>query len=139
MCSIRQPYDSGSRDTKCVDFSRCVEGREHQIHKIWCLSSNGVTREVHLTAQIDVSADTVGHFLTQYLYENGRRIPVIIQIFINGSVKILGITADAWGCGLPFIENVQGPTVTSGWVEENISNQNWGVTPGGPYSNINLG
>ena len=32
---------------------------------------------------------------------------------MNGSVKLLGISADA--CGFPFIENTQAPNFPSGW------------------------
>ena len=94
MGSICRPYDSGSGGTKGVEFIRCVDGQDPQIHEIWCLGSYGVTREVHLTAQIDVGAETVGQVLTQYLSENGRIIPVIGQISINGNFELLGIPAD---------------------------------------------
>ena len=73
--------------------------------------------------------------MTNYLAENGRRITVIGQISIKGSVKRLGIPSDAWGCGLPFIENIQDPTVTHGWGDEDTSNQKCLVIPGEPYSN----
>ena len=109
MGSIHVPADSASRGTEGVEFIQFVDGQEPQIHEILCLGTNGVTCEVHPTAQIDVGAKTIGQFTTQYLPENGCRIPVIGQICINGSVKILGIHADAWGYGLLFIENVQDP------------------------------
>ena len=91
-----------------------------------------------MTARIDVSAETLGYFSTQYLAENGRRIPVIGQISINGCVNFLGISADAWGCGLLFIENVRAPTVLSGWGDCNTVNQNWGVTLRRPFGNITV-
>ena len=78
----------------------------------------------------------MGQFKTNYLAENGRRIPVIGQLSIYGSVKLLGILADAWGHVLPFIENLQAPTVPSGCGDTNTSNQNQGVFPVGPYRNI---
>ena len=70
--------------------------------------------------------------MTNYLAENGCRIPFIGELFINGSIKILGIPAEAWGRGFPFIESLQAPTVTSGWGDANTCNQNWGVSPGVP-------
>ena len=117
MGSIRQPSNS------CIGGTKGV-GQKPQIHEIWCPGSNGVTREVHLTVQVDVGAETVGQFSTQYFLENGRRIPVICQISINRSVKLLDIPADAWGFGLPFIENVQAPTVPHGCGDADTSNQN---------------
>ena len=125
MGSIHRPSDSGRGDTKGVGFFRCVDVQEPLINKIWCLGSDGVTREVHLTAQIYFNAETVGQFLTQYLTENGRIILVIGQIFINRGVKLLGIPADAWGCGFLFIENIECPIVPSSWGDVDTSNQNW--------------
>ena len=60
------------------------------MHEIWCLGSDGITCEVHSTAQMDVGSETVGHFATQYFSENGRRIPIIGRIAINISVKKFG-------------------------------------------------
>ena len=94
------------------------------MQKIWCLGYDSVTREVHTTAQIYVGADTVGQFATQYFSENVRRIPIIGQISVNINFKLLGIPADAWGCGLPFIDNVLAPTVNHGWGEKDTSNYN---------------
>ena len=106
------------------------------MHKIWCLGSDGVNCEFRPKAQIYVGAETVGQFVTQYFAENGRRIPIIGQISINGSVKILGIPDDDWVCGLPFIENVLDLTVPHGWGDNDTSNQNWPIIPGGAYSNV---
>ena len=60
--SIRWPFDSGSRGTKVPEFIRCVDGREPQMHEVWYLGFNGITREVHPTAQVDVGAGVVGEF-----------------------------------------------------------------------------
>ena len=130
MGSIRRPSNSGSIGTKGIEFIRCVDGHEPQIHKIWCLGYDGVTLEVHLTAQIEVCAGTVGQFMTNYLAENGCRTPVIGQFSITGSVKLLGIPFSAWGHVLLFIENLQAPTATYGWGDANNSNQKWGVIQG---------
>ena len=48
----------------------------------------------------------------------------------------MGIPADAWGYGFIFIENAQAPNVSYGCGDADILNYNWGVTPGGPYSNV---
>ena len=108
------------------------------MHKIWCLSSDSVTHEFHPTAQIDVVAETVGQFSAQYFSENGRRFTLIGQISINGSVKLLGISADAWVCRFPFVDNVLAPTVIHSWGDNDISNQNWLVIPGGTYITLQL-
>ena len=85
------------------------------MHKMCCLCSDGVTYEVHTTTRIDVSAETVGLFATQYFAENGRKIPIIIQISVNGNVKRLGIPADASGYGWPFNDNFLASTVSHSW------------------------
>ena len=64
MGSIHSPSDSGNGGTEGVEFIRCVDGQESQMHKIWSIGSDGITREVHPTEQVDVSAGTVGRFLT---------------------------------------------------------------------------
>ena len=70
------------------------------MHEIWCLGSDDITREVHPTAQVDVGAGVVGQFLPNYLSENGRTIPILGQIFFNGSVALLGI---------PYFHRTSGP------------------------------
>ena len=136
MGLIRWPSYFASGGTEGVEFIQCVDGQEPQIHKMWCLSSDSITPEVHPTARISVGAETVGQFSTQYFSENRRRIPVIVQISINRGVQILGNPADAWGCGLLFIDNVQAPTVPHGWGEDVTSNQNCPFILGGPYINV---
>ena len=74
---IRGPYYSCIRGTNGVDFILCADIWDTQMHKIWCLGSNGITCEVHLTAKMDVGADTFGQFATHHFSENGCRIPVI--------------------------------------------------------------
>ena len=124
MGPICRPSYSGSRGTEVVEFIQCVDGQDAQMHKIWCIYSDGVTREVQLKAQIDIGVETFGHFLTQYFAQSVRRIPVISQISINGSVKLWGIPAYAWVCGLMFIENAKAPTLSNGWGVRDTSNQN---------------
>ena len=72
--------------------------------------------------------------MTNYLDENGRRITIIGQIYINGSAQLLGIPGFSRNSGLLFIENLQAPTAPTGWGHANTSNKNWGVILGGPYS-----
>ena len=138
MGSICQISDSVCGGNKDVEFIQCVDGREPQTHKIWCLGSNSVTRDFHPTAQIDVGSETSRQFSTQYFAKNCRIIPVIGQTSVNRSVEILGIPYDAWEFGLPFLENILAPTMPRGWGDNDNSNKNWPVIPGGPYHNISL-
>ena len=91
MESIRRSSNSGSGGTEDVDFIQCVDSQEPQIHNIWCLSSDGVTRKIHPTMQAEVAAGTVVQFKNNFLAENGCRIPIIGPNFISGSVQLLGI------------------------------------------------
>ena len=88
---IRRPYDYSNGDTEDIEFIRCVDGRDPQLHEMWCLSLDNVIRKIYPTAQIEVGAGTVGELTTNYLAENGRRILIIGQISINISVQFLGI------------------------------------------------
>ena len=72
--------------------------------------------------------------MTNYLDENGRRITTIGQIYINGSAQLLGIPGFSRNSGLLFIENLQDPTMPTGWGHGDNSNNNWGPSPGGTYS-----
>ena len=64
MGPIYRRSDSVSGVAEGVEFIRCIDGWEPQIHEIWCPGSNGVTREVHPIAQIDVGTETIGQSLT---------------------------------------------------------------------------
>ena len=96
------------------------------MHEIWCLSSDRITREVHPTAQLDVSAGVIGQFLSDYLAENGRRIPILGQISINGSVEYLGIP-DFHRTSEPFWDdNILAPSSSWGY-GGTTTNKNRGV------------
>ena len=138
IVSIRLPSDSGRGGTKNVEFIRCVDVREPQKHKIWSLGSNGITCEVHPTAQVDVGAGTMGQLLTDYLAENGGIIPIFGQIYINGSVKIWGIPDFHRTSGPMFIENLRSPHYTTDWRHGGTSNHNWPAIAGGSYQNISI-
>ena len=64
--------------------------------------------------------------MTDYLAENGRRTQIIGKIYINNSVQFLGVPAQAWGHGLPFIRNLQAPAEATWWESGNYSNQDCG-------------
>ena len=69
MGSIYRLSDYGSRGTKNVDFIRCVNGWDPQLPKVWCLSSNNVTCELHPLARVEFDAGTVRHFTINDLYK----------------------------------------------------------------------
>ena len=76
--------------------------------------------------------------MIDYLAENGLRIPIIRQLSINGSVKVLGIPDFPRGSGLLFITNLKDPTDPTGWRHGGTSNQNWAFIPGGHYRNTRV-
>ena len=65
--SIRRHSTYGGGDAEGPEFIQYVDGREPQIHEVWAFGSNGITREVHPTVQVDVVDGVMG--------ECGRRIP----------------------------------------------------------------
>ena len=121
-----------------VEFIRCIDGWDPQIHEVWCLGSGSVTCEIHLTEKVEVGDGTVRQFTTNYLAENGRIIPIIGQLSINRSVELLGIPKFSRKSGLLFIENLKSLTVTTVWGHDDTFNHNWGVSPGGPYRNVKV-
>ena len=127
--SILRPSNSGSGGTELSEFIWCVDGREPQIHEVWAFGSDGITREVNPTAQVDAGAGVVGEFSSNYLTESGIRVPILGQIFINGSVEYLGIP-DFQRTGGPFWdENLLDPCFS--WGDSGTTtNQNWLVEPG---------
>ena len=105
MGSIHRTLDSSSGSTKYTDFIQCVDGREPQIHKFWCLGLDGITREFHPTAHVEVSAGAVEKFVTDYLAKNECQINIIRQLSINDSVQFLVFSDQSWGTIIPFICN----------------------------------
>ena len=89
--SILWTSDSGSGSTEDVEFIRYIDGQDHQINEMMCLGSDGVTRKIHPKAQVEVAAGTVGQFTTNYLSGNGRILPIVGQLSINGSFQLLDI------------------------------------------------
>ena len=72
--SILRTSASGSWGADGSKFVCCVDGRDPQMHEVWCFGSNGITREVHPTVRVEVGAGIVGNFSINYLTENGRRV-----------------------------------------------------------------
>ena len=86
------------------------------MHEIRYLGSGGVTREVHPTVLLDVGYGVVEQFLSDYLAENGRRIPILDQIFINGGVELLVIPDFRRTSGPMYTDNILAPHDITGWV-----------------------
>ena len=126
MGYICRPLDYGIGSTEANNFIQCVDDQEPQIHELWCLVLDKIICEVHPTAQVEVTAGTVGEFETDYLAENGRRIQIIGQISVNDSVQFLGVPNQGGGSGLALICNLQAHVEATGWGSGNYSNQDWG-------------
>ena len=133
--SIGQTSDYSSGDAEGPNFIWCVDGREPPIHEVLAFGDNGVTREVHPTAWVDVGAGVVREFASYYLTESGRRIPIFGRISINGSVEYFGIS-DFYRTGGPFwIDNLLATHYS--WGDGGITiNHNWGSQPEGPSGNV---
>ena len=61
------------------------------MRKMWDFGSNGMMREAHPTSQLQVGAGVVREFSSDCLTESGHGVPILGQIFNNGSVQYLGI------------------------------------------------
>ena len=83
--------NSGSGVKDGPKFIRCIDGGQPQIHDVWNFRDDGVTREVHTTAHVDVGTAYVGEFAINYLTPTWRRVSMFGRNYINGSVKWLGI------------------------------------------------
>ena len=90
--SICRPSYYGSGYEDGPEFIQFVEGRDPQIHEVWTFGEDGVTREFHKTAQVDVGAVFAREFATDYLTKSWHRVPMFGRISINGSVEWLGVT-----------------------------------------------
>ena len=90
MGYICRPSDTGSGGSDDTEVIQCIDGQEPQIHKLWCLVLDNITCNAHPTAQVEVGYGTMKEFTTDYLAENGRIIPIIGQLSINGRVQFFG-------------------------------------------------
>ena len=135
--SISWPSDSGSGDAEGPECIRCVDRLKPHIHEVWDFGEDDVTREIHPTAQVDVSAGVVGYFATNYLTKSWRRIPIFGRISINGSVEYLGIPDFHRTDGPAWNETIMPPR--SRWVEGDTSTNNkWGIQPGGDSGSVSV-
>ena len=126
MGTIHRPSDFVDRGNDTTTFIQCINGQQPQIKKLWCLGLDGIFREVHPIARVDILAGTVGEFVTNHLSENGRPINIIRKLSVNNSVQFWGLSDQSWGSRLPFISNLLDQVEATGWGGYNNSNQNWG-------------
>ena len=89
--AIIQPLNSGSGANDGLDFIHCVGRRQLQIQEVWTFGNSGITPKVHPFVRVDVSAFTRDCFGTDYLAENGRRVPMFVLKYIKGSVEWLSV------------------------------------------------
>ena len=71
MGDIHRNSNCGSGGPETGAFIQCVNGIEIQIHELLCWDIDGICREVHPTARVDILEGTVREFVTEYLSENG--------------------------------------------------------------------
>ena len=83
--SIRQTSNSGSGSDDGIEFIRCVDRRQPEIHEVWTFGDDVITPEVHYFARVDVRDLIRDCFATNYHAENGRRVPMLGRKLINGS------------------------------------------------------
>ena len=65
----------------------------------------------------------VREFVTDYLAKNGRRIRIIRELSVNGSVQFLGLSDQAWGSGFPYIAKILAVVEATGWDSSNDYNK----------------
>ena len=135
--AIRRPSNYGSEDEDGPEFIRCVDGQEPQIHKVWTFGEDGITREVHSTAQVDVGAGFVGEFVTNYLAPSWRKIHMFGVNYVNGSVLWLGVPATLSTNGFPWTDNILATSPDWG-TGVTATNPNWEIQHGGPYDSFSV-
>ena len=133
--AIRRRSDYGSGDEDGPEFVQCVDGRDLHIHEVWTFGEEGVTREVHPTAQVDVGAGFVGELATNYLTPSWPRIPMFGLNSIYGNVQWLGVPDPLRTNGPPWNDNILAPIPDWG-TGGTTTNPNWGSQPGGTYGSV---
>ena len=122
---IRRHSGSDSGDEDGPKLILCVDVRDPHIKEVWTFGEDGVTREVHPTAQVDVGAGFVGEFVTNYLTPSLRRIRMFGLNSINGGIQWLGVPAPLRTDGTSWNDNILAPIPTWG-NGGTTTNSNWG-------------
>ena len=102
---IRRPSNSSIGGPDNGTFIQCVDVRYPQIHELWCWDIDGICREVHTAARVDIPAGTVWEFVTGYLSGNGWCNQRIGELSISGSVQFIELS-QIWGIRFPYIVNI---------------------------------
>ena len=102
-----------------------MDRQESRIHEVWNFGEDGVTREVHPTAQVDVGDGFFREFSNNYLTEIWRRVPMFGRNSINGSVKRLGVPDFLRTNGHTWTVDLLDLNPSWGYIGS-INNQNWG-------------
>ena len=76
---------------------------------------NSLCRDVHHTAREEITTETDGEFIMEYLTTGIRRITIIGKYSVNGSVQFTGFP-EVWGSSMPYISNTTISYANRGWV-----------------------
>ena len=110
-------------------------GLEPQILEGSTFGEDGVTREVHATAQVNVGFGFVGYFASNYLTIIWRRVPMFGRNYINGSVEWLGVPDLLRTNGPAWTSNLLDPQTSWGYIWF-TTNLNWVSQSGGAYGSF---
>ena len=135
--AIRKPFKYGSGANDRLEFILCAGGRQPEIHEVWTFGDNGITPKVHSFARVDVGNFLGDCFGTDYLAENGRRVPIYGRKWINGRVKWLGVPTFLRNDGTPWADNVLCTSLCWG-VGGTYEIWDLESQPGGRYSNVDV-
>ena len=102
MGDIHSPSYSGSRALYLIVFILFANGRDTMACELWSHGLDGISRNVHPTAQVDIPTGTVVKFITDYMTTYGRRNRIIGQYSFNGGVQFTGIHK-ILGSSVPYI------------------------------------
>ena len=114
-----------------------MDGQEPQIHEVWTFGEDGITREVHPIAQVDVGAGFFEKFATDYLTESWRRVPMFGGNSINGSVEWLGVTEFLRTDRPPWTANILATHPSLG-ERGSSKNTNWSIQYGGHTDSVSV-
>ena len=134
---IHQPFKYGTGADDGLEFIRCNGGQKPEIHEVWTFGDNGITPEVHTFVRVDVSAFIGDCFGTDYLTENGRRVPIFGRKSINGSIEWIGVPSFLRNDGPPWGENILCPSPRWG-VRGNFENCALESQPDGCYGGVDV-
>ena len=105
MGSICRPSDlTGSRDPDPRVFIKCVNCKDPMANELWYHGLYGLSSDSHPTAQVEITPANDGEFITDYLTTDGRRIRIIGQYSVNGSVQFTDFP-EVWGIILLYMSN----------------------------------